>query len=79
MTLVLLIEKNRLQNFYIQVMHIGYVFQVKLPKRSCNDFCDTYDSLNTGNVTPKVADKISSILFCKEKPGIKIYIKPVQQ
>ena len=43
-----------------------------------NDCCEVYSSLNSGNITAKVADKVANMLYCR-KPEIKILIKSVQQ
>ena len=46
--------------------------------RAHNDCCEVYYSLNSGNITAKVADKVANVLYCR-KPEIKILIKSVQQ
>ena len=70
-------QPNYLFKFCIQGLLTGYVLQIKA-NRAHNDWCEVYDSLNSENITAKVADKVANMLYCR-KAEIKILTKSVQQ
>ena len=71
------------RNPFIQVLNTGSLHWICVSNlktsRNCNDTCYVYDSLSNGKITPSVTWKISNMLYCQEKPEIKVLIQSVQQ
>ena len=67
---------------FIQILHTGSAHWMCVANlnrnRALNDCCEVYDSLISGNITAKVADKVANMLYCR-KLEIKVLIKSVQQ
>ena len=67
---------------FIQILHTGSAHWICVANlkqnRAHNDCCEVCDSLNSGNIASKVADKVANMFYCR-KPEIKVLIKSVQQ